>query len=406
MQRMRSVSFILLAILFVCFSPVVVKSPAHAQVQAQQGPLAADTPPDSLQSSNAVLSDPFLENASDEDEAYRNSLVPVPAIAYTPETSLMLGIVAFRQFKPAAAGPETRASQFFGTGIYTLNRQLILEAGTTFILPGERWIHDVYGGYNFFPAQYFPPGFDAPEADERTVEYRRLFFRGDFVRNIGNGWFTGPAVNFERLQSVRVTETDEGEPQPLWSRGNPENNTVAGLGWALRKDTRNSIMTPLQGHYLELTAVLHPAIAGSKGFGSLYLDARRYWKPAALPGTLVAAQFSGMFTAGDVPFQAMPPFGGESINRGYYLGRFNDHNVAQLQLELRQPIWWRFGAVAFASTGEVWNRFTDFSLSNPKYAGGAGFRFDLNPRDSLNVRIDYGFGPHGSGLYITLGEAF
>lgn len=374
--------------------------PGLTFAQPVTSPATADTLP------APSLTGSLLQHDTEETEPYRNSIVPVPAVAYTPETSLMLGLVFFRQFKPAAAGPETRASQFFGTGIYTLNRQLILEAGTTLILPGESWIHNLYGGYNFFPALYFAPGFNSIDADERTVEYRRLFLNADFLKKMGQNWFTGPIVNFGMVRDVAVNTQDDEQPYPLWARGNPENNTVVGLGWSLRNDTRNSIMTPAEGHFFEVSAVVNPSIGGSKSFSSLYVDVRRYWQPAVLPGTLVAAQFNGMFTAGDVPFQAMPGLGGDSINRGYYFGRFNDQNVAQLQLELRQPIWWRFGAVAFASTGEVWNRFTDFTLSNPKYAAGAGFRFDLNPRDSLNIRLDYGVGAHGSGLYITIGEAF
>ncbi|MCH8487693.1 MAG: outer membrane protein assembly factor [Candidatus Cyclonatronum sp.] len=379
-----------LSLLFIAFI-------SCAEVHARQAP--ADT-------LRAPGMSGLLFQAEAEPDAYRNSIVPVPAVAYTPETGLMLGAVVFYQFKPAGAGDETRASQLFATGIYTLKSQIILEGGTTLIRPGETWIHNLYGGYNYFPALYYAPGFDSLDDSERTVEYRRLFLQADFLQNRGNNWYAGPVINFGRVWDVVIPENDDGSIPAAWARGNPENNTIAGLGFSVRFDTRNSIMTPTEGRYFEITPVVNPSVAGSKGFSSMYLDARRYWQPEPLPGTIVAAHFSGFFTTGDVPFQAMPGLGGDNIGRGYYFGRFNDQNVAQLQLELRQHLWWRFGAVAFASAGEVWNRFEDFTLSNPKYAGGAGLRFNLNPRDSMNIRIDYGFGAHGNGLYLTIGEAF
>jgi len=362
----------------------------------------------------AVSADTLTTSGSSEhlnqdelsDDSYRNNIVPIPVLAYTPETSLMMGSVVFYQFKPFGAGPETRASQSFFSGIYTLNNQAILEGGATLIQPGETWIHNLYGGFNYFPALHFAPGFKSANADERTVEYRRIFLRAEFMKNLTGKWFAGPVINFSTLWDVTLTEDDEGSQPEFWPRGNPENNTVAGVGLTLRHDDRNSIMTPTEGHYFEVTAVANPSISGTAGFSSMYLDARRYWQPGTLPGTIVAAQFSSFLTQGEVPFQAKPAIGGDNINRGYYFGRFNDQNVAQLQLELRQHLWWRFGAVMFASAGEVWKRFNEFDLDNPKYAGGAGLRFDLNPRDSMNLRIDYGLSAHGNGLYITIGEAF
>ncbi|TVQ14722.1 MAG: hypothetical protein EA364_03880 [Balneolaceae bacterium] len=339
-------------------------------------------------------------------DSYRNSIVPIPAVAYTPETSLMMGVVVFYQFKPFGAGPETRASQSFFSGIYTLNNQAILEGGINLIQPGETWIYNLYGGFNYFPALHFAPGFSSEDADERTLEYRRIFLRAEFLKNHSGKWFAGPVINFSTTWDVSISDDEDGNQPELWPRGNPRNNTVAGVGLSLRNDARNSIMTPVRGHYFEITAVVNPSISGTAGFSSMYMDARRYWQPEPLPGTIVAAHFSGLFTLGEVPFQAKPAIGGDNINRGYFFGRFNDQNVVQLQLELRQHLWWRFGAVVFASAGEVWNRFSKVDLSNPKYAGGAGLRFDINRRDSLNLRIDYGLSAHGNGLYFTIGEAF
>ncbi|MDZ7692119.1 MAG: hypothetical protein U5K69_13475 [Balneolaceae bacterium] len=102
----------------------------------------------------------------------------------------------------------------------------------------------------------------------------------------------------------------------------------------------------------------------------------------------------------------MATLGGETILRGYYAGRFRDYNGGQIQAELRQKLIGRVGITGFASSGEVWHSFSDFSLSNVKWTAGGGLCFNLNRKDPMNLRMDLAFGENTSGFYLTLGEAF
>jgi len=54
----------------------------------------------------------------------------------------------------------------------------------------------------------------------------------------------------------------------------------------------------------------------------------------------------------------------------------------------------------------VWPSINEFSIKNLKWAGGGGLRFNLNPGDPANIRLDFAMGKNTSGLYLTLGEAF
>jgi hypothetical protein len=77
------------------------------------------------------------------------------------------------------------------------------------------------------------------------------------------------------------------------------------------------------------------------------------------------------------------------------------------QAEIRRHLFWRFDATVFGAVGEVAPRVRDFTLGGTKFAGGVGGRFQLNRRDRLNVRLDYGIGSGGSsGIYFAIGEAF
>ncbi|HKI45837.1 MAG TPA: hypothetical protein VKA08_10955, partial [Balneolales bacterium] len=94
------------------------------------------------------------------------------------------------------------------------------------------------------------------------------------------------------------------------------------------------------------------------------------------------------------------------IMRGYYKGRYRDRNAAQAQVAFRQHLTGRFGLCLFAAAGQVWPNIKSIGLKDLKWAAGGGLRFNLNPNDPINLRLDVGFGEHVMGYYLTLGEAF
>jgi len=337
---------------------------------------------------------------------YRNKAVVLPFASYTPETRLMFGAMLNYQFKPRGAGPETRASQVLFSGIYTLKRQLVIELIPNIILSQERWMLDGYYQYSFFPDSYWGVGPDTRSEDELDVEYRRLEFRQLALRRIAPQLYAGPALRWNRLSRVEFTNGDGEEVPPARIEG-AEGSTLTGLGFSVRWDKRNSITAPTKNHYLELTALFYPELFGTTHpHQSWRLDARKYFDLRNDRKSVLAFQFRLHATAGEIPFQEYALLGGREIMRGYYMGRFRDASAAQVQGEFRQHLFGRFGFTVFAATGEVWNRIQDFSLNNPKFAAGAGLRFNLNPDDPSNIRLDYGIGRHGGGLYVTIGEAF
>ena len=85
---------------------------------------------------------------------------------------------------------------------------------------------------------------------------------------------------------------------------------------------------------------------------------------------------------------------------------FRDRHFVATQLEYRFPLWWRFGAVAFAGIGDVFGPSSDLSIQNLKYSVGTGLRFVVDPAERLNVRLDYGYGTEGGCFYFVVGESF
>ena len=363
---------------------------------------------------NAFAADAFAADAfADEsaaavngDTVYQSSYSVLPFVSYSPETSMMFGGMALHQFKPGGAGPETRSSSFIFSAMYTLNRQLMIEFTPNVILPQERWILDGRYEFSIFPESYWGVGSETEDHDELEIEYSSFDFRQSVLRKLGPDLFAGPKLRWNRVYDISVEEPENNTASDAGDNAVGE-TTLAGIGFSVRQDRRSSIATPAQGRYLELTAMFYPDISGATHpHSSWRMDARRYVDLSGDQSQVLAFHFRSQLTTGQLPFREYALLGGREIMRGYYEGRFRDSNSAQIQAEFRRHAWWRIGFAVFAAAGEVWNRFEDFHLNNPKFSAGAGLRFDLNPDDTTNLRIDYGISPHGGGLYITIGEAF
>ena len=90
--------------------------------------------------------------------------------------------------------------------------------------------------------------------------------------------------------------------------------------------------------------------------------------------------------------------------RGYYVGRYIDSCQMCAQIELRQRLWQRLGAVVWGGAGTLFPSFRDFSWQNilPNY--GLGLRFEY--KKDINLRADLGFGRNAWGFTFGFSEAF
>ena len=89
--------------------------------------------------------------------------------------------------------------------------------------------------------------------------------------------------------------------------------------------------------------------------------------------------------------------------RGYYEGRYRDRHYMAAQVELRQHIWHRIGAVVWVGAGNVFHDRHSFKHILPNY--GIGYRWEFKKR--VNVRLDVGFGKPGQYSFMfNINEAF
>ncbi|MGM0507458.1 MAG: BamA/TamA family outer membrane protein [Bacteroidota bacterium] len=347
-----------------------------------------------------------VSSADEDSTTYRNRVLFLPAIGSSPETGFLLGAVAVPQFKIGDAGPETRSSSVLLSGIYTFRNQILISVLPDLILPREEWVIQGDHFLTYFPEYIWGAGPHTREEDKLSVIYTRLNLKQSVLKQVAPSLFAGPYLHASRLYNVRFEDSDGAIVDDPGLRGS-DGSTVVGLGGVVRWDRRNSNMTPTENYLIEFTAATYPSWAGSSDPYGLYLaDARRYVDLTGDASSVLALQALVRLTSGSPPFTDLSKLGSDKINRGYYEGRFRDQNSAQLQAELRQHVKGRVGFTLFAATGDVWDRFDTFSMSTFKWSAGAGFRFNLNPEDTTNIRIDLGFGRESVGFYLQFGEAF
>ena len=171
-------------------------------------------------------------------------------------------------------------------------------------------------------------------------------------------------------------------------------------------DTRDNLYFPRRGAFVSVTGVVGAEPLGSDfSFRRVRFDARTYVGRGRLGA--IALQGVVEVASGDVPFDALPMVGGQSLLRGNPEGRYRDRAIGAVQAEYRTGpiVARRVGFAVFGGVGDV-------APSLGELAGGAipsagfGVRWMLDPRERVNLRFDIAAGKNGVGPYIGFGEAF
>ena len=337
---------------------------------------------------------------------YKNSMIVLPAFGSSPETSLLLGGVGIYQFKMGDPKKETRPSSVVLSGIYTLNNQSSVAIQPSLILENEKAILNGIFAYSYFPEAFWGVNTRMENENEMRLVYKQIHLEQNALLRWRPGIFIGPQFRWSGFYNIHF-ENPEGDAIAAPDFTGAKDYSVGGFGFSIRWDTRDRMMTPTKNHMIELSIMTNPSWLGTlDGYTSYLFDARKYVDVSNDGSSVLGFQFISKLSSGNPPINDMATLGGQNILRGYYQGQLRNHHGAQLQAELRQHLYGRFGIALFGAAGQVWNSFNNLSIDNTFLSAGGGIRFNLNEQDPTNIRIDYGIGSNSSGLYLTIGEAF
>ena len=326
---------------------------------------------------------------------------PLPIFYYTPETGFAGGGAALYLYRDTTFR-NSRPSDITGDAVYTEKKQVIVEIdGDFYFVDGTyRLLADTW--YKNFPNSFYGIGNNAVSAARESYTSKSLFGKIVLYRKVYAKFNLGPLLQYE---SSSIIETKPGGLLESGAIAGSSGGTVAGAGIVANWDSRDKTFAAYSGSFYQIATVVNGRSLGSDfSYTDVEVDLRNFFE--VLPSQILAIQANAHVIDGTAPFQDLARFGGQDFLRGYFDGQYRDKTEVGGQVEYRIPVWWRFGAVAFAGVAQVADKVSLWSLTEFKFAGGGGVRFLLNREERIALRLDMGFGNNSSGMYLTVTEAF
>ena len=343
----------------------------------------------------------------DDSELSKPQMIVYPVVGYAPETRMELGISSLLLYY-AKRDTTNRLSDIYLRSFYTLERQYGFIVEHALYTDRDKWFFLGNARIQNFPIYFYGVGNNTPLTNKQLVESFQIGAKQRVLREIVRNFYGGLEFEFNKISRVNFSRPDiiENDPEIMGENGYMNLGVGLGLVW----DTRRNVLNTRNGSFSELAFLYnHRSIGSDFNFGIINSDTRLYKQ--IKKNQVLAFQFFGQYSWGDVPFGQLPQFGGIMIGRGYYQGRFRDRGQWASQVEYRflpLPLGFtnRLGAAVFASTGQVFDEVSGPDFQNLKHAIGGGLRFLLFPKKDVYVRADYAFTAEGGGFYFFIGEAF
>ncbi|OFY71574.1 MAG: hypothetical protein A2Y71_04120 [Bacteroidetes bacterium RBG_13_42_15] len=329
-----------------------------------------------------------------------------PYVFYTPETALAFGVGGIVTFYTSEYW-GLRPSKLSLSGYYSTNEQYKFTLTPQVYLMRNQLFLSMDLIYGYFVERFYSIGNNTPDTGKEeytadswgatvTVQLPPLIITKSTNNKIG---LIFDFLDY-RIDSFKDNPYLLNDKLP-GRRGGV--NSGLGLSWVW--DNRDNIFYPAHGMFHQITSIFYfKGISSDYVFNRYKVDLRQYLAVAS--SHILAIQLFASVIQNSVPFYSLSKLGGQQIMRGYYEGRYRDHNLLAGQVEYRIHLWHRFGIVAFGGLGEVADKFRDFHLAALKPSAGFGFRFLFSKEEKVNLRADIGFGKNTNGIYFGIEEAF
>jgi outer membrane protein assembly factor BamA len=259
--------------------------------------------------------------------------------------------------------------------------------------------------WQYWPDRFFGIGNDTRSVDQESYVSRILGIKLDFMRSVHKALYAGILLEIERNNIVEYDSSSRAV-LPGGTIPGSGRSLVSGIGLGLAWDSRSDILLPSSGGYYQFRLVsFNRAMGSTHSYTKWIVDLRRYMEMGS--GHLLYVQVYGKFLWGkEVPFMNMALLGGDKFLRGYFRGRYRDHNMLLAQAEYHSPPLWRFSLIAFAGAGDVFHSAASLDRIRIKPAGGIGLRYRVFRDRRMNIRLDAALGRGDGGIYLGILEAF
>lgn len=340
----------------------------------------------------------YLESTNEVNHDKRFDISFVGGPHYSSDNKLGLGLVASGLYRVDRTDLSISPSNVSLYGDFTTTGGVVLGVSNNTIFPEDKYRLDLDVFFFSRPSKYWGIGYDCARQKHNYTKYtkREMLLKGDFLRKSSGNLYAGVTATVQHIKGESIKDIS-------FLNGEDRSNTAIGGGVLIGYDSRDFIPNPYQGYYIKLEQNFYPTFLGStQTFNRTHVIFRHYrkvWK-----GGILAYDLEGVFNNGNVPWSMMALIGNSTQMRGYFNGQYRDKKLAQTQVELRQHIYGRSGAVVWTGAGNCFSDFDQFKFSQTLPTVGVGYRWEFKNR--INVRLDYGVGKGQTGFYFQINEAF
>ncbi len=342
----------------------------------------------------------------DTDTTKRLKFLIIPTFFVTPEVGLAYGVSGSFAFKTSFNKDSlTRTSIIQGIGFLNTRQQNVQAIDASIYFPKENYILLGQLAHSYFPDRFWGLG---PETKDKPFEhylYEQYFINPHLKKKIAKHLWIGALYEFQYVNKISgYPENGKFDTAPFKGK---KKYQVSGAGLSISYDTRNTTFWTSKGILITSQFTNFRKKIQSDYDLVKWITDVRYFYELNKSHHILAMQFYNYQTYGQTPLRELSAFGGSNNMRGFYQGRYRANSMITFITEYRLPIYGRFSSIIFGGIGDVYNQYSDLSLSNLKYSYGAGLRFSILAKEKLNIRVDYGFSSKfNRGIYVTFGECF
>lgn len=352
--------------------------------------------------SQSKVSKVFNRMFNDTSSIENTKWIAYPTLSYAPETSWEIGVASVVVYY-AKKDTTNRLSEASGFSFCTLEGQYGAQFEHALYSDKSKWFGLGKIKLQSYPLSYYGIGPDISGEELGVANANFILVRERLLRNVRGHWYLGAEIDYERLSKVGFDWIDGRKP--TGSILGEDGYSNLGLGLGLVYDNRHNVLNVRHGFLSEVGLLYNSPTWGSTNkLRTIFVDNRAFFK--VKEKNVLAFQMIGQFSKGDVPFNQLSMIGGETIMRGYYLGKYRDNNMLAVQTEHRWlPFKFskRIGGAVFAGIGSV---SPNLDFKKILWSAGGGIRVLIFPKRDIFTRLDVGYTPDGAGFYIFIGEAF
>lgn len=325
----------------------------------------------------------------------------VPGPNYSSTTGLGLGFLGTATYSTDRSDPTLQRSNASIYSNMTTKGFFMVGLRGNHIFPHEKFQLDYKINLSTFSNEYWGIGYVNADNDDNKTDYRRnrINAMARFMIKLAPKTFIGPFVNYRVVQARNIKD----EYAYLW-QGQSKTARAYTAGVSFTYDSRDFMLNASRGVFIQIDQTFTPRCFGNGDYNFSSTEATfatygKLWK-----GAILAGELHGLFNYGHTPWAFMAEVGTNDRMRGYYAGRYNDKNLIEGQIELRQHIKGRSGVVAWVALANAFADFDHIAWRRTLPNAGVGYRWEFKKR--INIRIDYGFTRNGGGLIFNINEAF